>query len=310
MAGEWTRGRPSHLTLPRVEDMGVDPTQSNEFGCGAAHWLGISPLGRAEDGGLVPLAIWLRARGVDFSLPQRQGHTALHKAAWGGHLPLLSHLRTVHGLLDAPDNAGNYAADLADMAATPRHARAALYLRASCGEEEVASRALLGVSAAASRGEIRAAYLEKARRTHPDKNGEGFRAVRRAYEHLALEDGVGKQKNPTHCEKLMLLATGGRPGQEGLFKARLLAVVMEYGDAGLALSNVKKKWAQVWPNAPFPPTHGTHHKKGKSLAQYIIQNAGDVVDIKMVGDKGESRLVPKSTTRDRLLCGTLDIEIT
>jgi endogenous inhibitor of DNA gyrase (YacG/DUF329 family) len=106
-----------------VEEHGVDPCQVNDFDCGAVqHWLGICPVHRANYS-LFSLAEWLAQQpGIDFSLRQRQGHTPLHKAAWGGHLALIQYLRNEHGLSDdAQDDAGNFAANLADMAHTPHH---------------------------------------------------------------------------------------------------------------------------------------------------------------------------------------------
>ena len=98
-----------------VERCGVDPKQLNVFACGAQHWLGTTPSERAGPEGveLLPTARWLRGLGVDFhavqrqgirvraanpnpspdpdpnpnpNQVQRQGHSPLHKASWGGHL--------------------------------------------------------------------------------------------------------------------------------------------------------------------------------------------------------------------------------
>ena len=71
-----------------VERCGVDPKQLNVFACGAQHWLGTTPSERAGPEGveLLPTARWLRGLGVDFHAVQRQGHSPLHKASWGGHL--------------------------------------------------------------------------------------------------------------------------------------------------------------------------------------------------------------------------------
>ena len=44
----------------------------------------------------------------------------------------------------------------------------------------------------------------------------------------------------------------GEEEDDSFFKARLVAVLLEYGDKGIDLSNVKKKWKQVWPEVPFP----------------------------------------------------------
>lgn len=102
-----------------VNDCHVDPQQTNDFACGAMHWLGLCPPDQATgiDGGvdLVTTARWLVEEcRVDPRAVQRQGHNALHKVAWGGHLALARYLHEVHGLWDdLPDDAGYYAADLA-----------------------------------------------------------------------------------------------------------------------------------------------------------------------------------------------------
>mmetsp|Transcript_41629 Transcript_41629/g.100235 ORF Transcript_41629/g.100235 Transcript_41629/m.100235 type:complete len:326 (-) Transcript_41629:15-992(-) len=193
-----------------VEECDVDPCQVNDFDCGAIHWLGICPTNRANttatnnnttagdgehnDGSdLLPLAKWLAKQpGLDYTANQRQGHTALHKAAWGGHMALLRYLRNEHGLWDdSVDDAGNYAADLADMANTVRHTRIAKYLREECSRARAESCAILGIEdPSASPLEIRQAYLDKARELHPDRNvgdedcTNSFDAVRKAYMHL------------------------------------------------------------------------------------------------------------------------------
>ena len=169
---------------------------------------------------LVETARWLAAQpNVDFTKRQRQGHTALHKAAWGGHVALLRYLRDDHGLWDdTPDHAGNFAADLARMANTDRHARAATVLREECSSARAHSCAVLDVDVTATRDDIRRAYLAKARLVHPDRNQrtEGcasdspsasdrpcdFQTLQRAYQHLTLENGVGTQCNPAHSIKL------------------------------------------------------------------------------------------------------------
>lgn len=247
----------NHLTLCQwlVEEQGVRPDQLNDFDCGAVHWIGISPLDRAGDSdgnALLPLAKWLaRQDGVDFSLRQRQGHTPLHKASWGGHVALLRYLRDKHGLLDTiQDYAGNFAADLADMANTPRHNRVAQFLRQECSGERANSCRILGVSLRATDAEIRKAYLQRAKEVHPDRQPgtqqeeeEDFSALQRAYQHLTLENGLGRQSNPAHSLKLMLENTGDPAADEKdesarpdvFFKARLLAVLLEYGDRGLDL---------------------------------------------------------------------------
>jgi len=294
----------------------VDPTQVNEFDCGAVHWIGICPQTRCTDAtgaDLLPLAIWLAKQpGIDFYKRQRQGHTPMHKAAWGGHLALLRYLRDEHGLLDdIQDYAGNYAADLADMANTERHAKAALFLRQECNSSRAQSCAVLGLPVHSTMQDIRRAYLNKAREVHPDRqrhNAETnhFDKIRKAYEHLTKEGGNGKQSNPSHSLHLMLELTkssgsndlqteGADDDDNDFFKARLLAVLLEYGDKGLDLSNVKKKWNQVWPDVPFPDENQVSgQKKRGGLLEYIRQKADGVVDIECPQNGiGSIRVIPK-----------------
>jgi len=326
-----------HICKWLVESEGVDAAQVNSFDCGAVHWIGISPPNKEdcdEDDGisLIPLAEWLaNQKEIDFHAKQRQGHTPLHKAAWGGHIALLQYLRDEHGLIDnLQDYAGNYAADIADMANTHRHAKVAKYLREECSEQRQISCNILGVDLNASRSEIRRAYLEKVRLVHPDRvhtrncrgidmehpndhtfdtrkreNGKNsvmhdFDEVKEAYEHLIMKKGIGSQSNPLHSINLMLTINSNNLDTESksegennesekndLFKARLLAVVLEYGDKGLALCNIKKKWNQVWPDIDFPSLDCIRRKKGR-LAQFIKTYAGDVVELR---DRGKGKVV-------------------
>ena len=126
-----------------VERRGVDPKQLNVFACGAQHWLGTTPSERAGPEGveLLPTARWLRGHGVDFHAVQRQGHSPLHKASWGGHLAFCRWLRDECGLLDdAQDRGGNYAADVADMGG---HVALAAWLRAEGSGARARSLAVL-----------------------------------------------------------------------------------------------------------------------------------------------------------------------
>jgi DnaJ domain len=173
------------------------------------------------------------------------------QAAWGGHIALIRYLRDEHGLLDTvQDFAGNYAADLADMANTTRHAQVAQFLRQECSAARAQSCAVLEIPVGSSVSDIRKAYLAKARQVHPDRQHHctnyDFDAIRRAYEHLALENGNGSQSNPAHSLNLMLEltevaineSTCDGPSEiddRDCFKARLIAVLLEYGDKGLDL---------------------------------------------------------------------------
>jgi ankyrin repeat protein len=55
----------------------VDVHALNYFGCGAAFWAAAS--------GNVATCQWLYDLGIDFTLVNDAGHTAVHKAAWKGH---------------------------------------------------------------------------------------------------------------------------------------------------------------------------------------------------------------------------------
>ena len=380
-----------------------DPAKDfNDFGCGAVHWLGIAPESRANcnrgsnEGGnsndnddenehndswyndgrdLLPLARWLATLpGIDFDARQRQNHTALHKASWGGHLALVDYLHEDHDMWDdIVDDAGNYAASLADMAHTPKHSKIADYLRRHCSRKRAESLLILGLKgreedSTLGKDAIRKAYLAKARQLHPDRlvsmsspagnpshgnandalgeategevataarnNNEDenanaapttlvtFDALRKAYLHLTEEDGVGDQSNPAHSLNLMLryvnnsgsnnnnttdeneknilqMETNNPDGEEdnSFFKARLVAVLLEYGDKGIDLSNVKKKWKQVWPEIPFPSQQQkacqSEQKQAKKIpmADFLLQKAGDVIRFERHGDRKRRVLV-------------------
>jgi hypothetical protein len=253
---------------------------------------------------LLPLARWLdRQPLIDFSSRQRQGHSALHKAAWGGHVALCRYLHEEHHLWDdVQDDAGNFAADLSDMANTARHIGVANYLRNHCSRERAQSCAVLGISEDASETDIRQAYLAAARKVHPDKSetssSDDFDAVQKAYQHLTLAKGRGSQSNPTHSLKLMLQVSGvaSEQKEDDCFKARLVAVLLEYGEKGLDLSNLKKKWSQVWPDSPFPTQEKSAKGRGVVLSEWIRQEAGDIVDLQ-TDDKGGLRLYARNCTQ-------------
>jgi len=48
-----------------------------------------------------------------------------------------------------------------------------------------------------------------------------------------------------------------------LFKPRLIAVLLEYGEKGIHLSNIPKVWEKVWPNDPFPLIKEEEKKNAK-----------------------------------------------
>jgi ankyrin repeat protein len=58
---------------------GANVNTENEWGCGCAHWVGMTKSESTRDVRI--LCQVLHAAGVSFSTPQKQGHSALHKAA-------------------------------------------------------------------------------------------------------------------------------------------------------------------------------------------------------------------------------------
>ncbi|KAG7348127.1 ankyrin repeat domain protein [Nitzschia inconspicua] len=363
----------NHLAVCRylVQECHVIPAHEiNDFDCGPFHWLGIAPVERAnfnnsnsennnsennncgtgdssyEDGrDLLPLAEWLAKQqpNVDVTKKQRQGHSALHKASWGGHLALVQYLHIHFDMMDdTPDHAGNYAASLADMAQTARHDTVARYLRTECSVERRHSCALLGVPLEATDVEIRRAYLQKARELHPDKqqqqqprdgtttpttenhnDDETFHQIQRAYKHLMEEQGRGTQRNPAHSLPLMLqLANNNNnnnynviaAGEDTIndqisddgssfFKAKLLAVLLEYGDKGMDVSNIKKKWNQVW-GVPFPepkPNQNRKNKKKSSLSDLLLERAGDVIRVDRDRVTGTIKVFCKQCSRETVV---------
>jgi DnaJ domain len=304
-----------------VDEQGVDPAQLNEFDCGAVHWIGLSPF-QAADGPLrqgerlIPMAQWLsKLPHIDFTLRKRQGHSPFHKTAWGGHIALLRWLRDEYGIHDdSPDFAGNYAADLADMANDERHAAVANWIRRECSPARAQSCRILGVDTDATKEMIRKAFLVKAKELHPDKCSneksiDDFERVKSAYIHLAEEDGIGKQSNPAHSLNLMIeLCNNTIERHEefnDFFQPRLIAVLLEYGDDGLNLSNLPKKWNQVWPSIPCPWEHydeSTRQSKRKGIIiSYLKEYASDIIDFVTPSDsKQQVLLVLKEDLRSRI----------
>ncbi len=318
-----------HVCKYLTKECGVIPKQEmNDFGCGIIHWLGIVPKSRSKD--ILSLARWIiEDYGVDVCSKQNQGHTVLHKASWGGHMELVVYLHEVHGMYDDMiDHAGNYAADLCDMANTEKHSKIASYLRKECSLEYKESCTILGVTADMKEDEIRKAYLEKARKCHPDRlNTDGSRApdtdefqrVKKAFDHLMRGGIATKQKNPAHSIQLLLELQGRSNdhnevtvvGDENedmkLFKTRLIAVLLEYGDKGVDLSNISKKWKQVWPDVKFPnvtentPGNSGKRKKGQ-LLRFIQEHAGDVINVsRREGSSGSVIISAKSVSRSDVL---------
>ena len=278
--------------------------ERNGFNCGLMHWIGLVPQKRwginlsdgdefgsengasCDDGtGVLPLARYLHSLGVTYeSTPANsntQGHTPMHKAAWGGNLPLIRYFRDEHGAYDSlQDQAGNYCADIAKMRGNAEVHR---WLLDHGSLDRRESYRVLGLDEGASDEEVRKRYHELARRRHPDKQhrmatndggGDGgdekiasdderwdFLRIKEAYEHLTKEGGVGKQQNPKYSDVKLLEAQknfdgdgcdGNKSNDDDLFLARLAAVLSDYGEEGFPVSLIARRWNQIWPDRPFP----------------------------------------------------------
>eukprot|EP00288_Rhodomonas_lens_P010268 CAMPEP_0177745062 /NCGR_PEP_ID=MMETSP0484_2-20121128/30099_1 /TAXON_ID=354590 /ORGANISM="Rhodomonas lens, Strain RHODO" /LENGTH=263 /DNA_ID=CAMNT_0019259647 /DNA_START=243 /DNA_END=1031 /DNA_ORIENTATION=+ len=92
-----------------VHTKGVDPHQVNGYGCNGSHWAAL--------GGSMVSAKWLKEEGVNLSVKNLVGHTALHKAAQGGHGELcewlLAHAPHARHTLSQTDSEGKTPAELA-----------------------------------------------------------------------------------------------------------------------------------------------------------------------------------------------------
>lgn len=322
-----------------VETAGVDPHQVNDFDCGLVHWMGLAP----ADAPVVEMATWLH-KDLQLAMKnhvlQRQGHSPLHKAAWGGHLSLCRYLHETVGLWDdVQDAAGNYAVDLARMAQHNDNAAMVDYLQRVASRATLHACRVLEVSLHAherSAHDIQRAYRTTVRSCHPDGRqkrrqvwlqqqtvsttsstnddfeateehlAQLFHELTRAYRHLMAcatndRDNDKLLENHASHELPRLLTMDGstppRPSSQAVdgdssndcecFEARLLQVVRQCRNQGMDLSNLVKKWKQVWPGVDFPAPSSS-----SSLQQWIRQEASLVVTIR-ADDQGVVRLYPR-----------------
>merc|ERR1712183_91452 len=89
------------------------------------------------------------------------------------------------------------------------------------------------------------------------------------------------------------------------FKARLIAVLLEYGDKGLDVSNVKKKWKQVWPKEPFPDTTDSVKNRKIPLAEFLKEHAGDVIEL--IYDQSGVRVLPKHCSQQTVAAASANV---
>ncbi|CAK9078561.1 Ankyrin-3 (ANK-3) (Ankyrin-G) [Durusdinium trenchii] len=253
----------NHLETSRwlVERAGADPLQRNRFGCSVAHWLSQAPRERA--GAVILRRSKITATTV-FTKP-------LGRVIWN----------SADGC-EIGDHAGNFAADLAQMA---KHFTLATWLRQEMSTAKLSSCRRLGVPETASPEAIREAYLQLVRSHHPDSRhchdeGEEFSRLHQAYRHLTRDHGCGAQSNPRHEQY----------GHEGdveaqtemqMFKSRLLTVIGEFGEKGLPLSSLRKKYAQVWSGSALPEPKDFGLRKGCGLLEMLRHVAGDVLVVEM-----------------------------
>lgn len=74
-----------------VDEAGADLHATNAYGCNAIQWAAQS------DTGELKMCQWLRDRGLDLHLLNRNGHSALHKAAVKGNVATCEWLLAAHG---------------------------------------------------------------------------------------------------------------------------------------------------------------------------------------------------------------------
>jgi ankyrin repeat protein len=75
---------------------GADLAKTNDWGCGAAHWVALTRSSTSSSDA-VDLCKYLYARGASFVQVQRQGHSALHKAAQRQNREVIEWMMQVYG---------------------------------------------------------------------------------------------------------------------------------------------------------------------------------------------------------------------
>eukprot|EP00928_Gymnodinium_smaydae_P062311 TRINITY_DN46205_c0_g1_i1.p1 TRINITY_DN46205_c0_g1~~TRINITY_DN46205_c0_g1_i1.p1 ORF type:complete len:528 (-),score=79.52 TRINITY_DN46205_c0_g1_i1:26-1609(-) len=144
-----------------------------------------------------------------------------------------------------------------------------------------------------------------------------FSTLHQAYRHLTVERGVGSQRNARHVLQLMLpppadwqgsspsintcksaldveesvspdsTDTQGEGDEARLksFKARLLAVITDFGDKGFPASLLRRRYSQVWQGSTFPtPAEFGISRKSVGLVEFLRLIAGDAVRVETFTD--------------------------
>lgn len=293
-----------------VERCCIDPAQVNDFDCGAIHWVGLAPFGRKYH--VLAMAKYLHETlELPMTLPQRQNHTALHKAAWGGHLELVRYLHRTLLMWDTVrDTAGYTAAGLAVLAGNQTVAR---YLRRFASERTYNALAILEIDPMLwltnnehdILPQIIRSYRKKVRQCHPDSHQRRnhldaqellrrFHSLTGAYKWL-MSDSEDNHCSLTHTLPLRLTqyATVGPmlADDSDDFQSRLSVILNEYGDKGLDISNLVKKWRLVWPDTKFP--YCRKEMGGRSLKQWLQREYPKIVVLKQEGPT--VRLYPRTS---------------
>ena len=99
-----------------VETAGAELHLSNTYGCNAIQWVCQSPTEYPQ--AALAVCRWLRGAGLDVGVRNRNGHSAVHKAAMHGHGSVCKWLLSAEGGLTAavhmqPDRDGSTPARLA-----------------------------------------------------------------------------------------------------------------------------------------------------------------------------------------------------
>ena len=68
-------------TVQLLLDRGANPNETNDWGCGVSHWTGMAKTPNTKGSVKELCSLLQENHRVDFMLRQKQGHTALHKAA-------------------------------------------------------------------------------------------------------------------------------------------------------------------------------------------------------------------------------------
>ncbi|KAH8093351.1 hypothetical protein JL720_4478 [Aureococcus anophagefferens] len=305
--------------LEYLESAGADPARVNGFGCTAAHWVVLAPKdrGRARP----PLEGRALARGAAragarrlLAPAQRPGPRAAAQGRVLGH----SHFAAgeAKGILDSPDDHGNYAADLARETG---HEALSAWLRTKCAPSRAADLADL---------RARARTSATTRTTRSCGARSGARRWRRTRTGAATPRPSTARSGPTSASRgaseprrtrsATRRRCGGSadeaedakaPAALAEFEARLAVVLLEQ-PGGLALGSLRKRYGRAARRAHFPEpadhgcrklAHLIRHEAAR-VARVVDEDNGNVVLYSALDKAGlEHRLLELEEARSRNL---------